>query len=57
MRAPPVQILSISCSFWENLAKSYAGAPHPWRVGARTSGKSSGADPGFDQEGAPGPEP
>ena len=28
MRAPPgVQILSISCSFWENLAKSYVGAP------------------------------
>ena len=28
-RAPPpgVQILSISCSFWENLAKSYVGAP------------------------------
>ena len=26
---PPlgVQILSISCSFWENLAKSYVGAP------------------------------
>ena len=27
-RAPlGVQILSISCSFWENLAKSYVGAP------------------------------
>ena len=26
-RAPPVQILSISCSFWEILAKSYVGAP------------------------------
>ena len=28
-RAPPlgVQILSISCSFWGNLAKSYVGAP------------------------------
>ena len=38
-RAPPgVQILSISCSFWENLAKSYVGAP--WRVGAPSSGKS-----------------
>ena len=24
---PPVQILSISCSFWEILAKSYVGAP------------------------------
>ena len=23
---PPVQILSISCSFWEILAKSYVGA-------------------------------
>ena len=32
MSPPPVQILSISCSFWENLAKSYVGAP--------TSGKS-----------------
>ena len=31
---PPlgVQILSISCSFWENLAKSYVGAPpESWR--------------------------
>ena len=27
-----VQILSISCSFWENLAKSYVGAPlESWR--------------------------
>ena len=28
---PPqgVQILSISCSFWENLAKSSVGAAHP----------------------------
>ena len=24
---PPGQILSISCSFWENMAKSYVGAP------------------------------
>ena len=32
-RAPPgVQILSISCSFWGNLAKSYVGAPPgSWR--------------------------
>ena len=38
---PPLgaQILSISCSFWENLAKSYVGAP-PWGVGAPSSGKS-----------------
>ena len=29
---PGVQILSISCSFWENLAKSYVGAPlESWR--------------------------
>ena len=29
---PPVQILSISCSFWEILAKSYVGAPPgSWR--------------------------
>ena len=30
---PPVQILSISCSFWENLAKSYVPRPPPqgWR--------------------------
>ena len=30
--APPprgAQILSISCSFWEFLAKSYVGAPPP----------------------------
>ena len=42
--APPaprgVEILSISCSFGENLAKSYVGAPLPWGVDARTSGKS-----------------
>ena len=33
MRAPlGVQILSISCSFWENLAESYVGAPlGSWR--------------------------
>ena len=31
--APGVQILSISCSFWDYLAKSYVGAP-PRRVGA-----------------------
>ena len=35
-----VQILSISCSFWENLAKSYVGVPPPRRVGAPSSGKS-----------------
>ena len=30
---PGVQILSISCSFWENLAKSYVGAPPgSWRL-------------------------
>ena len=31
---PRAQILSISCSFWENLAKLYVGAPPPpkgWR--------------------------
>ena len=28
-RPPRVQILSISCSFWEILAKSYVGAPPP----------------------------
>ena len=33
-----VQILSISCTFWENLTKLYVGAP--WKVGAPTSGKS-----------------
>ena len=40
--APPpppwVQILSISCSFWGNLAHLCVGPP--WRVGAPTSGKS-----------------
>ena len=31
--APRAQILSIPCSFWEILAKSYVGAPPPgsWR--------------------------
>ena len=30
--SPGVQILSISCSFWENSAKSYVGAPlGSWR--------------------------
>ena len=33
-----VKILSISCSFWENLAKSYVDAPPG--VGAPSSGKS-----------------
>ena len=33
-----VQILSISCSFWQNLAKSYVGAPRG--VGTPSSGKS-----------------
>ena len=41
---PRVQILSISCSFWENLAKSYVGTPPP-RVGAPTLGKP-GSDTG-----------
>ena len=33
MRTPPgAQILSISCSFWENLTKTYVGAPlGSWR--------------------------
>ena len=34
-----VQILSISCSFWENLANSYVCVP-PWAVRAPSSGKS-----------------
>ena len=39
-RPPPpgVQILSISCSFWENSTNSYVGAP--LGVGAPSSGKS-----------------
>ena len=43
MRDAPldVQILSISCSFGENLAKSYVGAP--WRVGAPTYGNPGSA--------------
>ena len=37
-RSFPLQILSISCSFWENLAKSYVDAPlEGWRP---TLGKS-----------------
>ena len=32
MYPPGVQILSISCRFWENLAKSYVSAPlGSWR--------------------------
>ena len=42
MRAPlGVQILSISCSFWENLAKSYVVAP--WGVGAPPRGNPGSA--------------
>ena len=42
MRIPlGVQILSLSCSFWENLAKSYVGAP--WRVGAPPPGNPGSA--------------
>ena len=40
MRAPRVQILSISCISWENLAKLYVGVTPPLRVGAPTVGKS-----------------
>ena len=37
--APPrAQILSISCSVWENMVKLYVGAPRG--VGAPSSGKS-----------------
>ena len=40
-----VQILSISCSVWENLAKLYVGAPLPTRVevdeGPLTMGKDN----------------
>ena len=41
-RAPPPwpKIFSISCSFSQNLAKSYVGAPPPWRVGAPSYGES-----------------
>ena len=34
---PPVEILSISCSFWKHLAKSYV-APPPPRVGTPPRG-------------------
>ena len=36
-----VQILSISCSFWEKLAKSYVGAP--WRVAPPPPGNPGSA--------------
>ena len=39
-KPPLVQILLISCSFWEILAKSYVAPPTPQRVGVPTSGKS-----------------
>ena len=39
---PPVQILSISCSFWKNLVKSYVGAtslpPAPGQLAAPPRG-------------------
>ena len=41
---PPVKTLSISCSFWENLANCYFDAP--WTVGAPTSG-NTGSVAGF----------
>ena len=40
-RPPGVQILSISCSFWENLAKSYVGAK--WGVGTPPQGNPGSA--------------
>ena len=46
--APGVQILSISCSFWEYLAKSYA----PPRIGGPISGKSC-MHPLYQQHGYP----
>ena len=68
-RAPPpprgVQILSISCSFWENLAKSYVGAP-PGELAPPPRGNPgsatayiilrSVADPGFSSRGVPIPK-
>ena len=36
------QILSISCSFWENLAKSYVGAP-PWELAPPPRGNNGSA--------------
>ena len=35
--SPGAQILSISCIFWENLSKSYVGAP-PWELAPPTRG-------------------
>ena len=43
-RAPPgVQILSISCSFWENLANSYVGAPPPGELAPPPRGNPGSA--------------
>ena len=40
-RPPPIQILSISCSFWEKFGKIICWRPPPpRRVGVPTSGKS-----------------
>ena len=50
MRAPGVQILLISCSFWENLAKSYVGAPLPGGLAPpprRNPGSATGSVIGF----------
>ena len=44
MHAPlGAQILSISCSFWENLAKSYVGAPPPGELAPPPQGNPGSA--------------
>ena len=40
---PGAQILSISCSFWENLAKSYVGAPPPGELAPPPRGNPGSA--------------
>ena len=42
-RSPGAQILSISCSFWENLAKSYVGAPPPGELAPPPRGNPGSA--------------
>ena len=44
-----VQILSISCSFWENLAKSYVGAPTGELVSPPRGNPGSTTDRGGSQ--------
>ena len=51
-----VQILSISCSFWENLAKLYVGAPAPRELAPAPRG-NPGSSTGYHVVGHLGYQP